>query len=356
MAPGVPRSRFIESVNGLRTHALEAGTPGQPCVLLLHGFPELSYSWRKIMPALAAAGFHVLAPDQRGYGLTTGWDSRYDGDLGSFRMLNLVEDAAALLSRLGISHADVVGHDFGSPVAAYAALTRPTMFRSAVLMSAPFGGAPTAVRGPEFHRELAALGRKHYQWYYSTREADTDMRECRQGLAAFLRAYYHYKSADWEGNKPSRLASWSAVELARLPTYYVMELGKNMAETVAPQMPARAAAWLSDAELDVYREAFARTGFQGGLNWYRCGTSASLVRELSPLAGRRIEVPSLFIAGAADWGVYQKPGDLERMQSLACADLRGCHLVEGAGHWVQQERPEEVSRLLLAFLDAQRRL
>src|SRR5262245_48165160 len=212
MAPAAPRSRFIESVNGLRMHVLEAGTPGHPCVLLLHGFPELSYSWRKVIPALAAAGFHVLAPDQRGYGLTTGWDGRYEGDLRSFRMLNIVEDASALLARLGIAKAHVVGHDFGAPVAAYAALTRPGIFRSMVLMSAPFGGPPLGARAQDIHRELAALGRKHYQWYYSTREADADMRECKQGLAAFLRAYYHYKSADWANNKPYPLASWSAAE------------------------------------------------------------------------------------------------------------------------------------------------
>ncbi len=108
------KSRFVDSVNGLRMHVLEAGAAGQSCILLLHGFPELSYSWRKVMPALAEAGFHVLAPDQRGYGRTTGWDARYDGDLRSFRMLNVVEDAVALLSRLGIRRAHVVGHDFGS--------------------------------------------------------------------------------------------------------------------------------------------------------------------------------------------------------------------------------------------------
>src|SRR5687768_15486042 len=147
-------------------HVLEAGTPGAPCVLLLHGFPELAYSWRKNMPALAAAGFHVLAPDQRGYGRTTGWDGRYDGDLASFRMLNLVEDMVSLLSRLKIRQAHVVGHDFGSPVAAYAALTRPDVFRSVTLMSAPFGGPPVALPAAEIHRELGQLGRKHYQWYY----------------------------------------------------------------------------------------------------------------------------------------------------------------------------------------------
>src|SRR5688572_25445269 len=139
LPPGV-RARFVEGVNGLRMHVLECGERGRPCLLLLHGFPELAYSWRKVMPALATAGYYVIAPDQRGYGETTGWDGRYDGDLASYRMLNLVEDALALLARLQIGKAHVVGHDFGSPVAAYCALTRPDVFRSVVLMSAPFGG------------------------------------------------------------------------------------------------------------------------------------------------------------------------------------------------------------------------
>jgi pimeloyl-ACP methyl ester carboxylesterase len=344
------KSRIVDGVNGLRMHVLEAGTPGRPCVLLLHGFPELSYSWRRVMPPLAEAGFHVLSPDQRGYGRTTGWDNRYDGDLASFRILNIVADALALLQRIGIQTAHVVGHDFGSPVAAYAALTRPDVFRSLVLMSAPFGGPPSALPSAEIHRELAKRGRKHYQWYYSTREADADMSECRQGIADFLRAYYHFKSADWPGNRPYPLKSWSAGELAKLPTYYVMELDRDMAETVAPEMPARPAAWLTNEELAFYAEEFARTGFQGGLQWYRCATGSQFVAELMKLSGRTIDVPSLFVAGAADWGIYQKPGEYERMQREACTQMRGCHLVQGAGHWVQQEQPEAVNRLLLDFL------
>ena len=127
LPPGV-RSRFVDGINGLRMHLLEAGhaTPGRPVVLLLHGFPELAYSWRKLMPALAAAGFHAIAPDQRGYGRSTGWDERYDGDLASYRMLNLVRDALGLVMALGHREvAAVVGHDFGAPVAAWCALLRP---------------------------------------------------------------------------------------------------------------------------------------------------------------------------------------------------------------------------------------
>ena len=224
-------------------HVLEAGDAARPCVLLLHGFPELAYSWRKVMPLLAAAGYYALAPDQRGYGLTTGWDGRFDCDLAAYRMPNLVQDAVCLLDKLEIKRAHVVGHDFGSPVAAHAALTLPDRFRSVVLMSAPFGGTPIGGRAGSIHDDLAAIGRKHYQWYYSTREADGNMRRCPQGVHAFLRAYYHHKSADWPGNRPFPLAGWTASELAKMPTYYIMELDKGMAETVAPHVPASAPAW-----------------------------------------------------------------------------------------------------------------
>ena len=305
------------------------------------------------MPALAAAGYYVIAPDQRGYGGTTGWDGRYDGDLESYRMLNLVQDCLSLLSKLKIERAHVVGHDFGSPVAAYCALTQPDVFRSVVLMSAPFGGKPIGGRSGSIHEELAALGRKHYQWYYSTREADKNMRRCPQGVHAFLHAYYHYKSADWPGNKPFPLKGWIASELVKMPTYYIMDLDKGMAETVAPYMPARPAEWLTDKELGVYAEAFERNGFQGGLQWYRCATNPTYSAELgAAVAGRTIDIPSLYVAGASDWGVHQKPGELERMQSEMCTDFRGCHLVEGAGHWVQQEQPERTAALLLGFLKA----
>src|SRR6266478_182826 len=119
LPPGI-RARCVDNINGLRMHVLEAGfeTRGRPCVLLLHGFPELGFSWRKVMPTLAAAGYHVIAPDQRGYGRTTGWDANYDGDLAPFRLLNLVRDALGLVSAFGYRAVDLVGHDFGSHAAA----------------------------------------------------------------------------------------------------------------------------------------------------------------------------------------------------------------------------------------------
>ena len=364
------RSRFVEDINGLRMHVLEAGyeTLGRPCILLLHGFPELAFSWRKVMPALASAGYHVIAPDQRGYGRTTGWDGAYDGDLSSFRLLNLVRDALGLVSAFGYRSIDaVVGHDFGSSVAAWCALVRPDVFRSVVLMSAPFAGppplpfdtanaAPKPKRDDPVHRQLAALPRprKHYQWYYSTREANADMHGAPQGVHDFLRAYYHHKSADWKDNRPYPLKSWTANELAKLPTYYLMDLARNMAETVADEMPSaesiRANKWLPDRELSFYSAEYIRTGFQGGLQWYRCGTSAAFTPELETWSGRTIDVPSAFIAGKQDWGTYQRPGVYEAMQQRACTRMLGCHLIDGAGHWVQQEQPGQVTGLLLDFL------
>jgi pimeloyl-ACP methyl ester carboxylesterase len=368
--PATIRSRYVENINGLRKHVLEAGfeTRGRPCVLLLHGFPELAFSWRKVMPELAAAGYHVIAPDQRGYGRTTGWDATYDGDLAPFRLTNLVRDALGLVSACGYRSVDaVVGHDFGSSVAAWCALLRPDVFRSVAMMSAPFAGPPplpfNTADGPAkppqqdpVHRELAALPRprKHYQWYYSTREANADMHRAPQGVHDFLRAYYHQKSADWKDNAPYPLKSWSAGELAKLPTYYVMDLAKDMAATVADEMPSAAAIaanrWLPDSELSFYSAEYARTGFQGGLQWYRCGTSGAFIPELQTWSGRTIDVPSAFISGKQDWGTYQRPGVFETMQSTACTNMILCHLVDGAGHWVQQEQPAEVSRLLLQFL------
>jgi pimeloyl-ACP methyl ester carboxylesterase len=372
--PAGIRARFVDGINGLRMHVLEAGyeTKGRPLLLLLHGFPELAYSWRNVMAPLAAAGFHVIAPDQRGYGRTTGWSDAYDQGLRPFFMLSLARDALALTFALGYRKAAaVIGHDFGAAVASWCALTRPDVFERCAIMSAPFAGPPKLPFGTatgEAHQSGlnragddidAALGRlarprKHYQRYYSTRAANGDMTRSPEGVGAFLRAYFHHKSADWAENKPYRLKEWSAECLAEMPTYYVMERDQTMAETVRPHMPSREAIaanrWLTEVEMAVYAEEYGRTGFQGGLNWYRARYEPDLNAELMLYSGKAIEVPALFIAGKSDWGIHQVPGALETMRDTAFSRMQDVHQVDGAGHWVQQEQPDKVVELLRGFL------
>jgi len=367
------RGRILDNINGIRMHVLEAGydSPRRPAVLLVHGFPELAYSWRKVMLPIAAAGYHVVAPDLRGYGRSGGTGVKFDDDLSPWRTLNEVTDMVALVAAFGYrSVTAVVGHDFGSPVAAWCAVMRPDIFRSVVLMSAPFAGTatlpfntadapparPSAAAADTIYEDLAKLAppRKHYQRYYSTREANDNMWHAPQGVHAFLRAYYHMKSADWKENDPAPLAARTAAEWGKLPRYYVMDLNKGMAEKVAPEMPSASAiaanTWLPDAELRVYSSEYGRTGFQGGLQSYRVGSSGRFNGDLQVFAGRTIDQPSMFIAGRSDWGAYQNPGALERMQKTACTHMTGVHFVDGAGHWVQQEQAERVAELIVDFL------
>ena len=256
----------------------------------------------------------------------------------------------------------VIGHDFGSPVAAWCALLHPEVFRSAALLSAPFGGPPRPAAGARsavsgFAESLAALypPRKHYQWYFSTRAADADMRECPQGIHAFLRAYFHIKSADWRLNNPLPLKSWAADELAKMPKYYIMDMDKNMAETVAEHgaercCKPRRAIGCSDDELRVYSDEFARTSFRGGLKWYRNATDADGAAQLQAFAGRSIDVPCCFIAGKSDWGPIKVPAHCRRWKLPLAVNFAASHLVDGAGHWVQQEQPAALAELLIKFL------
>jgi pimeloyl-ACP methyl ester carboxylesterase len=351
LPPGI-RSRYVDGVNGLRMHVLEAGyeAPGRPGLLLIHGFPELAYSWRKIMGPLAAAGYHVFAPDMRGYGRTSPAPVNYDDDLRPYGTVNRIKDMLALTSAMGHrSLPAVFGHDMGSPLAGWCALARPDVFRSVVMMSAPFGGAPAfpfntantpATPAPAgnpnaIYDELAKLSppRKHYQRYYQTREANANMWKPPQGLQAFFRAYYHAKSADWKQNHPQPLAARTAAEWAKLPRYYVMDLDKGMAEQVAA-------------------DEYGRTGFQGGLNGYRGAPGGD---DLQLFAGKTLDVPSSFMSGKQDWGTYQNPGSLERLEKQITTKYRGTHLLDGAGHWVQQEQAVALSALLIEFLKKESR-
>ena len=254
------------------------------------------------MPGLADAGFHVVAPDMRGYGRTTGGDVDYDGDLRGHYTLNVVRDALGVIWALRHREvAGVVGHDMGTfsrrleradpsghlshGHAAQRAFRRPA------------GATPR--RGGRDHCFTTAFAnlrelkppRKHYQWYNTTRSAD-DMMDCEQGLHDFLRAYYHCKDADFTANQPHPLADSTAEELAKLPRYYVMDLDKTMPQTVAPYTPSpaeiTACRWLTEDDLDVYVTEYERTGFQGALQWYRVQVGRPDIAELQLFAGRKI--------------------------------------------------------------------
>jgi pimeloyl-ACP methyl ester carboxylesterase len=245
-----------------------------------------------------------------------------------------------------------------------------------VMMSHPFKGSPTLpfntvfnstklhnMNPPEkedIHKALAELPepRKAYKWYYASSPAAFEMDNPREELHSFLRGYFHLKSADWKGNKPHPLKAWEATEIAKMPYYYVMPLKASMREAVqlsmADEDPTEvsklSARWLNDQDLAVYVEEFGRNGFQGGLNWYRVATDPDKMKDVELFAGRKIDIPSLFLAGKQDWGTYQEPGAVENMGKV-CAQFKGAHLVEGAGHWVQQERPEWVIEKVIKFLN-----
>lgn len=372
--------------NPLSVNILEANyspARGRPLIVLLHGFPELAYSWRKVIPPLAHAGYYVVAPDCRGFGRTTGHDDRsYEKvDLSNFSVTTLVRDVVLLVHALGYRSVHcVVGHDAGAVTAAMCALIRPDLFQSVVILSHPFNGAPEApfntandsgqeqagVKGGsessagDIHSALASHNRKHYKWYYSTAPANDEMSRPPQGLHEFLRGYFYLKSGSWDGNKPFPLREWSAAELAQLPGYYIMPLDKTMPETVADIMSRepqenvqRSHEWLSDEELAVYVAEYDRTGFQGGLNWYRVRTAkdGKYTKDYEVFAGKKIEIPCAFVSGKLDWGIYQEPGALERMRDgTVCSDFRAMRLIDGVGHWAPQESPGVVVDVILELV------
>ncbi len=367
------RSRRVDTNNGVVLHVLEAGfeTPGKPCVMLLHGFPELAYCWRNQLLPLARAGFHVIAPDLRGYGRSVPKAVTFRDDLLPYSMLNRVGDILGLARALGYGQvASVIGHDWGGPTAQWCACLRPDVFLSVVSVSTPFlsnpalplgtankdGNQPTEV---DIEKDLAALPRprKHYAWYYATRDANEDMWHAPQGIHDLLREYYYCKSADWKGNAPFPLKGWTASELSKMPAYYIMDLHKGVASTVSQYQPGpeyiAGCKWMTEADLHVYSQEFQRTGFQGGLNYYRIDGVFSPDSGLNAYSGKTIDVPSCYIGGASEWAVYQSPGAFESMH-IRCKKLKSVHLVQGAGHSIVEEKPDTVNRLLVEFLTRSR--
>jgi pimeloyl-ACP methyl ester carboxylesterase len=315
----MPSSRTT-SVNGIEMFALEQGTG--PLVLLCHGWPELSYSWRHQIPAIADAGYHVVAPDMRGYGQTTA-----PADIAAYSIFDLVGDMVALVAALGEKHAVIVGHDWGAPVAWHAALFRPDIFTAVAGLSVP---PPFRGRGRPLD-SLCESGITNFYWQYFQAPGVAE-REFERDVAVTMRRLLGRGFSD-----PS--------------ASLFVEDGKGFLGDTSTSWPLPA--WLSEADLAQFIAAYQQSGFRGGLNWYR---NIDRNWELTaPWQGARIHQPSLFIAGSNDSVITGLIG-AKRVNELdrVLPNLKGKLIIDGAGHWVQQERADEVNAALIEFLKESR--
>jgi pimeloyl-ACP methyl ester carboxylesterase len=310
--------------NGIRMHYVEQGEG--PMVLLCHGWPEFWYSWRHQIPALAAAGFRVVAPDQRGYGETDAPD-----EVESYTQLNLVADLVGLVQELGEDKSFIVGHDVGSAVAASASLLRPDMFRALGLLSVPY--MPRQKLRPAVRFDVVSQEKQFYQRYFQRRNHVE--RELEEDLARSLTGIFYTASGEARsGDQES--------------TFIFFDKASRLVDNF--KMPIRLPPWLSQADLDNYVAAFKRSGFRGPINWYR---NFDLNWELLPfLDGAKILQPAVFATGSLD-GVLKFTGSAYEDLETNVPRLVGKHLIPGVGHWVQQERPTEINELLIGFFKEQ---
>jgi pimeloyl-ACP methyl ester carboxylesterase len=311
----MPSSRTI-SANGIEIFVREQGEG--PLVLLCHGWPELSYSWRHQIPAIAAAGFHVMAPDMRGFGRSSA-----PAEIDSYSIFQNVGDMVALVAAAGNTQAVIIGHDWGAPVAWYAAMFRPDIFTAVAGLS-----VPPPLRG-------------------RARPLDT-LRE--SGITNFYWQYFQtpgVAEAEFERDIGLTMRTLLGRGFSDPAASLFIEKGKGFLGDARPDRPLPP--WLSEADLTVFTDAYKKSGFRGGLNWYR---NIDRNWELTaPWQGVQIHQPSLFIAGSKDSVITgligaKRVGDMERV----LPNLKGKVIIEGAGHWVQQERADEVNAALIEFL------
>ncbi|MCA6120336.1 alpha/beta hydrolase [Bradyrhizobium sp. WSM 1704] len=307
-------SRMI-SANGIDMFVREAGQG--PLVVLCHGWPELSYSWRHQITALAAAGFHVVAPDMRGFGRTSA-----PADVGAYTIFDTVGDMVALVAALGEKQAVIVGHDWGAPVAWHAALFRPDIFTRVAGLSVP---PPFRGRGRPLET-LRESGITNFYWQYFQPPGVAEA-EFERDIANTMRLVLGRGVSD--------------------PSSMFVDEAKGFLGKLSGGKPLPA--WLTEADIAEFAENYQRSGFRGGLNWYR-----NLDRNwelTAPWQDAQIRQPSLFIAGSKDSVITgligaKRVADMERV----LPNLKQKLIIEGAGHWIQQERPDEVNAALIAFL------
>ncbi|HJR03581.1 MAG TPA: alpha/beta hydrolase [Methylomirabilota bacterium] len=319
------RHRTVET-NGIRMHVAEQGEG--PLVLLCHGFPESWYSWRHQLAALAAAGFHAVAPDMRGYGQTD-----QPAEIDQYTLLHLVGDMVGLVDALGEGPAVIAGHDWGAPVAWHAALLRPDRFRAVIGLSVPYRPRGTVRPTTAMPQTDDAI---FYQLYFQApgvAEAELS-RDVRSSIRRIL------FSGSGEGRRAhAGLGNPAAVGM-------VPRVGGFLSHTAEPAAPP---SWLTEADVDFYAGEFSRAGFRGGLNWYR-----NIDRNwelMAPYAGARVTVPALYVAGDQDLVVHFRGMDqlLPNLKRFV-PELRQTIMLPGCGHWTQQERPKEVNDAFITFL------
>jgi len=321
--------RTVET-NGITIHYVELGEG--PLVVFCHGFPESWYSWRHQLPALAEAGYRAVALSMRGYGKTTA-----PQNIEAYSIPYLIGDVVGVVRALGAEQAVVVGHDWGAPVAWYSALSRPDLFRAVAALSVPFvppiGALPDGVSVNGLMRANAGPDRDFYRLFFQepgVAEADLEA-DLRRSVLGFLYTLSGDAVANgdldagWDGHFP-------------------------IGETVSRQLivPDALPGWLTEQDVTFYVDELKRTGFRGGLNWYR--NIDRLPGSLAPFVGRTIEQPSFYMGGSHDLIAGNTPDMLGAMRATL-PDLRHFQMIEGAGHWLQQEHPTEVNEALSSFLN-----
>jgi len=309
------------TANGVRAHLVEQGEG--PLVLLVHGFPESWYSWRHQLPALADAGYRAVAIDVRGYGR-----SSKPTAVDAYRMLELVADNLGVVAALGEQTAVIVGHDWGSPIAAASALLRPDVFRAVALLSVPYS-APGATRPSEAFRRMGGDEEFYINYFQEPGRAEAEIED---DVRSWLLGFYFSASGDAMARPDGK-------------TIATVAPGQGLRDRFV--MPEHLPAWLSEDDLEAYVAEFERSGFTGALNRYR--NVDRDWEDLAVWAGRPITVPSLFIGGDRDGPTLWGASAIARFERTLPA-LHGSHVLAGCGHWTQQERATEVNELLIGFL------